>query len=165
LQRGEDEGKTIGSASLAKCSSTRDDMILLRRTSILSLPTMSMLIMISNHVSSDPLHCQSHPMLWCRYRRRHGIRHESDLLQHRGTRARPHYSPCCTAYLFPRMLLHHQLHALSSGRKPQVVTAMTMLKQYLYRYVRPRPPCVALLKTCAQIPRLRRCLPRHWRRR
>jgi hypothetical protein len=26
-----------------------------------------------------------------------------------------------------------QLHALSSGRKPQVVTAMTMLKQYLYR--------------------------------
>ncbi|GHJ88590.1 hypothetical protein NliqN6_4992 [Naganishia liquefaciens] len=27
-----------------------------------------------------------------------------------------------------------ELHALSSGRKPQVVTAMTMLKQYLYRY-------------------------------
>jgi 20S proteasome subunit beta 2 len=27
-----------------------------------------------------------------------------------------------------------QLHALSTGRKPQVVTAMTMLKQYLFQY-------------------------------
>jgi 20S proteasome subunit beta 2 len=27
-----------------------------------------------------------------------------------------------------------QLHALSTGRNPQVVTAMTMLKQYLFQY-------------------------------
>lgn len=28
-----------------------------------------------------------------------------------------------------------ELHALSTGRKPRVVTAMTMLKQYLFRCV------------------------------
>lgn len=28
-----------------------------------------------------------------------------------------------------------ELHALSTGRKPRVVTAMTMLKQMLFRYV------------------------------
>ena len=30
-----------------------------------------------------------------------------------------------------------ELHALSTGRKPHVVTAMTMLKQHLYKYVYP----------------------------
>lgn len=28
-----------------------------------------------------------------------------------------------------------ELHALSTGRKPHVVTAMTMLKQHLFRFV------------------------------
>ena len=28
-----------------------------------------------------------------------------------------------------------EMHALSTGRKPRVVTAMTMLKQMLFRYV------------------------------
>ena len=29
-----------------------------------------------------------------------------------------------------------ELHSLSTGRKPRVVTAMTMLKQMLFRYAR-----------------------------
>lgn len=37
-----------------------------------------------------------------------------------------------------------ELHALSTGRKPRVVTAMTMLKQYLFRCV-PSTPFFPLL--------------------
>jgi len=35
--------------------------------------------------------------------------------------------------IFAHPLTRKQLHALSQGRPARVVTAMTMLKQYLYR--------------------------------
>ena len=37
-----------------------------------------------------------------------------------------------------------ELHALNSGRKPRVVTAMTMLKQYLFQYVLSHYNCKSL---------------------
>lgn len=37
-----------------------------------------------------------------------------------------------------------ELHALSTGRKPRVVTAMTMLKQYLFQ-------CVRLIMNCKNV--------------
>ena len=50
-----------------------------------------------------------------------------------------------------------ELHALSTGRKPRVVTAMTMLKQHLYRSVRFPLLSVGILNP-SQIPRAhRRC--------
>lgn len=46
-----------------------------------------------------------------------------------------------------------ELHALSTGRKPRVATAMTMLKQMLYR-------CALIL---ALLRRRFVCLSRGWR--
>lgn len=85
----------------------------------------------------DPLYLREHPLLWSRNRCRYRVVSWPDSSDAR--RASPAATDVLHSSTTALISSNMALHALSTGRTPMVVTAMTMLKQMLFQWVPPPP--------------------------